>query len=60
MAHEDTKNLVYAHLGNRVTRRRERKFNRAPVVQKSDQIYPVRSRARANFLKAPQPIVALV
>ena len=50
----------YGPRQRRVARRRERKLNLPRLVQKSDQTYPVRSRARADLPKPPQPIVALV
>ena len=49
----------YGSRGSHVARRKER--NIGPWSSKnSPQIYPVLSRTRANFLKPPQRIVALV
>ena len=36
------------------------KLDRSRFIQKAHQIYPIRSRARADLLKPPQTVVALV
>ena len=54
-----TKNLERPPLRS-CRRRRERKLDRPRVVQKSDHVYSILRRTRADFPKPPQPIVALV
>ena len=58
--HLQTPRTSHSSRRSRVARRRKRKLDRSRVIQKAHQIYPIRSRARADLPKPPQTIVALV
>ena len=55
-----TPRTSYRSSRSHVALRSKRKIDRPLVVQKAHQIYPIRSRARADLPKPPQTVVALV
>ena len=55
-----TPRTSYSSRRSRVARRRTRKLDRSRVVQKSNKIYSIRWRSRADFPEPPQTVHALV